>query len=138
MRVPDFATDTEKQTVRKQMQHIHSLIEAGESFADLARTYSQSPAAADGGDIGEFAEETLSPKIQAALDGLTPGQATAVVDTDQGFQLFYVEAVKQIDGKPLESVREEIHQKLFAEVVDKKFLSWLEDLRSQSHIKIIN
>jgi peptidyl-prolyl cis-trans isomerase SurA len=138
MRVPDFATDAEKQTVRKQMQHIQSLIEAGESFADLARTYSQSPAAADGGDIGEFAEETLSPKIQAALDGLTPGQATAVVDTDQGFQLFYVEAVKQIDGKPLESVREEIHQKLFAEVVDKKFLSWLEDLRSQSHIKIIN
>jgi type II secretory pathway component PulM len=38
----------------------------------------------------------------------------------------------------LDSVREEIHQKLFAEVVDKKFLSWLEDLRSQSHIKIIN
>jgi peptidyl-prolyl cis-trans isomerase SurA len=69
---------------------------------------------------------------------LTPGQATAVVATDQGFQLFYVEAIHQTEGKPLESVREEIHQKLFAEVVDKKFLSWLEDLRSQSHIKIIN
>ena len=120
------------------MQQIQSQIDAGESFADLARTYSQSPAAAEGGDIGEFAKETLSPQIQEALDGLNPGQATAVLDTDQGFQLFYVESVNRTEGKPLENVREEIHQKLFAEVVDKKFLSWLEDLRSQSHIKIIN
>jgi peptidyl-prolyl cis-trans isomerase SurA len=138
MRVPEFATDAEKQTIREQMQQIRLRIEAGQSFADLARTYSQSPAAVNGGDIGEFAKETLSPKIQAALDELTPGQATAVVDTDQGFQLFYVEAVDRTEGKPLESVREEIHQKLFAEVVDKKFLSWLEDLRSRSSIKIIN
>jgi hypothetical protein len=29
-------------------------------------------------------------------------------------------------------------RKLFSEVVDKKFLSWLEDLRNGSHIKIIN
>jgi len=138
MRVPEFATDAEKQTVREQMQQVQTQIEAGQSFADLARIYSQSPAAENGGDIGEFAKETLSPKIQAALDGLSPGQATAVVDTDQGFQLFYVEAVDRTEGKSLESVREEIHQKLFAEVVDKKFLSWLEDLRSRSSIKIIN
>jgi len=138
VRVPEFATDTEKQAISEQMQQIRSRVEAGESFADLARSYSQGPAAADGGDIGEFSKETLSPKIQAALDGLAPGQATAVLDTDQGFQLFYVEAVNRTEGKPLDSVREEIHQKLFAEVVDKKFLSWLEDLRSQSHIKIIN
>lgn len=138
MRVPDFSTEAEKEAVQKQMQQLQSQIEAGESFADLARTYSQSPAAADGGDIGEFEKETLSPQIQAALDGLNPGQATAVLDTDQGFQLFYVEAVIRSEGKPLDSVRGEIHQKLFAEVVDKKFVSWLEDLRSQSHIKIIN
>lgn len=138
MRVPDYSTDTEKQALQEQMQQLRSQIEAGESFADLARAYSQSPAAADGGDIGEFAKETLSPQIQAALDGLNPGQTTAVLDTDQGFQLFYVEAVNRTEGNPLESVRGEIHQKLFAEVVDKKFVSWLEDLRSQSHIKIIN
>ena len=138
MRVPDFASDAEKQTISQRMQQIESRIQAGESFADLARSYSQSPAAADGGDIGEFTKETLSPKIQEAVDGLIPGQATGVLDTDQGFQLFYVEAISRTEGKPLDSVREEIHQKLFAEVVDKKFLSWLEDLRSQSHIKIIN
>ncbi|BBO67729.1 hypothetical protein DSCA_16590 [Desulfosarcina alkanivorans] len=138
MRVPEFSTDAEKAGIHERMQQLRSRIEAGESFADLARTDSQSPAAADGGDIGEFDEETLSPQIRAAIEGLKPGRTTGVLDTDQGFQLFYVEAISRTEGKPLESVRAEIHQKLFAEVVDQKFISWLEDLRNGSHIKIIN
>ena len=138
MRVPDFATDAEKQAIHDQMAALRSAIDEGASFADLARANSQSPAAADGGDIGEFDKASLSPQIQAALEGLAPGQTTPVLDTDQGFQLFYLEAINRTEGKPLESVREEIRQKLFNEVVDKKFLSWLDDLRSRSHIKIIN
>lgn len=138
MRPPEFSTNAEKQAVAEQMKEIRSRIEAGESFVDLASQFSQSPTAADGGFLGEFEKKALSPQIQAALDGLEPGQTTAVLDTDQGFQLFYVEAIIQGEGKPLAGVREEIHQKLFAEVVDKKFLTWLDDLRNQSHIKLIN
>jgi len=138
MRVPEYSTDAEKQAVAAQIQQIREQIDAGESFGALAIRFSQGPAAADGGDLGEFERESLSPQIQAALDGLQEGQATAVLDTDVGFQLFYVESIKRSQGTPLDSVRGEIQQKLFAEVVDKKFIAWLEDLRSQSHIKIIN
>ncbi len=138
MRAPDFATDSERREVQERIQAIRSRIEAGESFADLAATYSQSPTAAEGGDLGEFEKKMLSPQIQEALEALQPGQMTPILDTDQGFQLFYVEAINRGEGKPLESVREEIQQKLFTEVVDKKFVSWLETLRSQSHIRIIN
>lgn len=138
MQVPAYSTDADKQAVNMQMQQLLIQVEAGKSFSNLARTHSQSPTAADGGDLGVFERESLSPQIQAALDGLKPNQTTAVLDTDQGFQLFYIEAIKRSEGKSLDSVREEIQQKLYAEVVDKKFVSWLEDLRSQSHIKIIN
>lgn len=138
MQVPAYSTDADKQAVNMQMQQLLIQVEAGKSFSNLARTHSQSPTAADGGDLGVFERESLSPQIQAALDGLKPNQTTAVLDTDQGFQLFYIEAIKRTEGKSLDSVREEIQQKLYAEVVDKKFVSWLEDLRSQSHIKIIN
>ncbi|BBO93344.1 SurA N-terminal domain-containing protein [Desulfosarcina ovata] len=136
--MPAGATDDEKTAIGQKMAVLRAQFEAGTAFADLARTYSEGPAADNGGDIGEFTIDTFSPQIRAALDGLQPGQATSVLDTDRGFQLFYVEAVKRSEDKPLESVREEIHQKLYAEVVDKTFLSWLEDLRGQSHIKIIN
>jgi peptidyl-prolyl cis-trans isomerase SurA len=138
MRVPGFSTDAQRAAVLETMQQLRARAEAGESFADLARTYSQSPAAADGGDIGEFEEETLSPQIRAALEGLEPGGTTAVLNTDQGFQLLFLEAIRRTEGKPLDQVREEIHQSLFDEVVEKRFASWLEALRSQSHIKIVN
>jgi peptidyl-prolyl cis-trans isomerase SurA len=138
MQVPEFSTDTEKAAVHDKMKQLRLQIQAGEAFAELARQYSQGPATADGGDIGEFGDKALSPQIRAALDGLNPGDTTEVLDTDQGFQLFYLEAINKTEGKPLASVKEEIHQKLFTEVVDKEFLSWLENLRSRSHIKIIN
>lgn len=138
MRVPGFSTDAQRAAVLETMQQLRARAEAGASFADLARTYSQSPAAADGGDIGEFEEETLSPQIRAALEGLEPGGTTAVLNTDQGFQLLFLEAIRRTEGKPLDQVREEIHQSLFDEVVEKRFASWLEALRSQSHIKIVN
>jgi len=138
MTVPENPTDEEKETVSARMQILRTRIQQGESFADLAEAFSQSPTARDGGDLGEFEKETLAPRIQAALEGLKPGDTTEVLDTDAGFQIFYLEAINRSEGKPLESVKAEIQQKLFAEVVDKKFVSWLEDLRNQSHIKIIN
>lgn len=138
MRVPDYATDEEKQAVKARMQQLKSQVESGASFGELAKAHSQSPTAADGGYIGEFKRDMLSPQIQKALDGLAAGQTTDVLDTDQGLQLFFIDAINRSEGKPLDTVRAEIQQKLYTEVVDKKFISWLEELRSQSHIKIIN
>jgi peptidyl-prolyl cis-trans isomerase SurA len=138
IRLPEYATDQEKQAVHERLQQLKAELEAGASFADLATAHSQSPTAADGGYIGEFKRDMLSAQIQEALDGLAAGQTTDILDTDQGFQLFYLDAINRSEGKSLDTVRAEIQQKLYAEVVDKKFISWLEDLRSQSHIKIIN
>ena len=138
MQTPTYATDSEKQALKDQLEQIRTRVAKGEPFGDLAKAFSQGPSAADGGDIGSFEKETLSPQIQAALNGLQPGQVTNVLDTDVGLQLFFIESIDHSQGKPLENVRAEIQHKLFSEIVDKKFVSWLEDLRSQSHIKIIN
>lgn len=138
MIVPKNPTEEEKETVSARMEILRARIQEGESFADLAKAFSQSPTADDGGDLGEFEMKTLSPVIQEAIDGLKPGDTTKVLDTDLGLQLFYLEAIHRSEGKPLESVKAEIQQKLFAEVVDKKFVSWLDELRSQSVIKIVN
>ena len=138
LRVPASASAGERAAMQEKMVSIRNEFTAGAAFGDLAHTYSQSPSAQDGGDIGEFDEKTLSPAIREALAGLAAGQVTPVLDTDQGIQLFYLEAVHRTEGKPFESVKAEIHEKLFNEVVDKKFVAWLDALRSQSHIKIIN
>ena len=138
MQVPGTASDEERAAIAQAMESIRDRVTDSASFAELARTYSQSPTAADGGDLGEFAIDTIAPRIKSALAEVKAGECTPVLDTDLGFQLFFVEAINTQEGKPLEGVRDEIHQKLYADIVDKKFLSWLQELRSQSHIKIIN
>jgi peptidyl-prolyl cis-trans isomerase SurA len=49
-----------------------------------------------------------------------------------------VEAINRDEGRPFESAKEEIYQKLYKEAVDQTFLAWLEELRTRSHIKVIN
>ncbi len=138
LRVPEGAVASEKQAVRDRIENIRQRIVNGESFAELAQSMSEGPAAANGGDIGDFEPSSLSPQILEALNDISPGETTTVLDTDLGFQLFYLEEITRDEGKSFESVKDEIHQRLFKEQVDSKFLTWLEELRSRSHIKVIN
>ncbi|MDL2268596.1 SurA N-terminal domain-containing protein [Desulfosarcina sp. OttesenSCG-928-A07] len=136
--MPTSATPAQRAEVRKQMETIHEKLVSGGDFAALAQTYSKGPGADRGGDIGQFKRSSLSGQIQSALSGLNSGEFTQILDTDRGLQLFYVESVTSGEGRSVEAARQEIQQKLFEERVDAKFVSWLEDLRSRSHIKILN
>ncbi|MBW1697915.1 MAG: SurA N-terminal domain-containing protein [Deltaproteobacteria bacterium] len=127
----------EKPAAYQKMKMIYEKLKNGESFEKLARLYSESPVASDGGDLGSFDMDTLSPQIKAAIKELKAGEFTSILDTDQGYQIFYVEKIIRSEGKPIEQVTDDIRQKLFNEIVNKKFQSWLKDLRKRSHIKII-
>lgn len=128
---------TERERVAQQMARVQDRLRQGEDFAALARVYSQAPTAANGGDLGVFEERLLTSQIKQALQGLQAGQFTSVLDTEQGFQIFYVENVSHTGGKTWQEAKQEIQEKLFADIVDLKFQKWLDQLRQQSHIKIM-
>jgi parvulin-like peptidyl-prolyl isomerase len=137
MTVPSPAGEAEKQQVREKLNQIRRQVEEGASFAALAREYSQSPLADEGGDLGSLAIKDLASDIINALEGVKAGEVTPIVENDRGMQLFYVEALEQVEGKPLEEVSAEIEDILYDEIVNQKFMAWLQDLRERSHIKII-
>ena len=134
---PPLATDAEKHSIYARMETVLQKFKTGEHFDSLARRYSESPLAAEGGDLGAFKLDALSSQIQDAVKNLAPGDVTPILSTDQGYQIFYLENIIESPGKPLEEVAEEIREKLYNEIVDKKFHSWLGTLRERSHIKII-
>ncbi len=136
--VSAFADDAEKAAARKKIEDIVQKIKAGASFAEMAKKYSQSSLAEDGGDLGEFSFKDISPELKEALNGLKPGDITPIMETVQGFQIFYVESIKKAPAKSLEEASKEIEEKLFNEVVNEKFKKWIENLRRQSAIKIIS
>jgi peptidyl-prolyl cis-trans isomerase SurA len=135
--VPPFSSDEEKQAVRDRMDAILSLLDNGEPFIEVAKSYSESPLKEEGGDLGKFELKDLSPPIRRALEGLKPGEYSPIVDTDQGFQIFYLEAIEEGDAEALENARAEIENRLYNEIVNEKFSEWLTELRERSHIKVI-
>jgi peptidyl-prolyl cis-trans isomerase SurA len=137
IKVPLFADEREKDKIKARMDEILTELKAGKSFETMAKTYSESSLGAWGGDLGLFRLDELSPQLQNTIKEMKAGEFTPVLDTDQGFQIFFVKEIVETSGKPLEEVSPEIEKILFNEIVEKKFQSWLEELRNQSVIKII-
>ena len=126
-----------KAAASTKMETVMQKLEDGESFESLAREYSESSLAEKGGDLGKIPYDDFSTQIKAALEGLGPGDHTTILDTDRGLQIFFVEEVVTEGGKSFEEVSPEIEEKLYNAAVDKKYTEWLEELKRQSHIKII-
>ena len=137
MVVPALADSIEKNEIHQKMETVVAKLKAGASFESLAREYSQSPIAKEGGNLGTFNAGSLSPQIQAALKNLKKGEYTPILDTDQGFQIFYVENILNDKVRTLEEASGEIREALYKEIVDREFEKWLQGLRKRSHIKII-
>ena len=135
--VPVGSDEQTRSAVKAQMDAIWMKLAQGADFATLAKTHSQSPLADQGGDLGLFSLDTLTAQLQEAVKDLEPGAFTAVLDTEQGLQIFFVEEIVETPGKTLEEVSDEIEHKLYDQILNAKFNSWLEALRQRSHIKII-
>ncbi len=134
MKTPPFADEVKRFSIQKRMEAVLAKLKAGQPFKEMAKSYSESSGSCD---LGLFAINELSPQLQEAIKGLGAGEFTSVLDTDYGYQIFYISEVVDSPGKSLEEVTVEIEEKLFREIVDKKFMSWLDDLHKKSHIKII-
>jgi len=137
MKVSPFADEKEKLEIKTKMDAILDKLNEGQSFETLAMTYSESSLAVEGGDLGLFGLDELSPQLQDTIKEMKTGEFTPVLDTDQGYQIFFIQEIVNTPGKSLEEVLPKIEKILYNEILEKKFLSWVEDLRKQSVIKII-
>jgi peptidyl-prolyl cis-trans isomerase SurA len=137
MKVPLFSDKKKKLEIKAKMDKILEKLKDGESFEALAAKYSESPAASDGGNLGKFEFDSLSAQLQEAIGKIKPGEFTPVLDTDLGYQIFFLEEIISAKGKTLEEVTPEIERKLLNESINEKYQAWIGDLRKQSVIKII-
>ena len=137
MRVLEDAGTEGKRSVLEKMENIKAALENGASFESLARQYSESVLAKNGGDLGILPYKDFSSQLKQALEGLSIGQHTGVLDTDQGFQIFYIENILTENEILLEEAYSEIESTLYKELSEKAFTDWLNTLRETSHIKII-
>ncbi len=76
-----------KEDAEREINRIKGQIEGGDSFEELARTYSDCPSGQSGGDLGSFGKGQMVPPFEQAAYALEIGGLSGVVETDFGYHL---------------------------------------------------
>jgi peptidyl-prolyl cis-trans isomerase SurA len=101
----------------------------GEDFAGLARTYSQVPSRASGGDLGELRRGELTPDLEKIVFGLPKGGVSDPLRTTEGFRILRVADRSEGSVVPFEEARPEILKRLTQERSGKAYETYMEGLR---------
>lgn len=101
-------------------------LRSGQSFAALAKQYSQDKGSSDiGGDLGFFPRSVMPIEIEAVAFALSPGQISGIVKTDFGYHIIEVvekDPARQVPDEMLPTWRQ------------NTFLRWLEAERLAAQI----
>lgn len=91
-------SDKVKQKSYDKIKEIQLKIENGEDFSELAKKYSESPDAAEGGDLGFISKGSLGEiNFEEKAFSLSVGQVSDIIETKLGFHL--IKAVEKKDQK---------------------------------------
>lgn len=84
-----------KQMARERIQEILEEARQGANFAELAKTYSEGPSGAMGGDLGFFGPGTMVPEFEKAAFALDVGEISHIVETQFGFHIIKLEEKRE-------------------------------------------
>lgn len=114
---------------------IISKLKAGVPFAELARIYSQSTQASEGGDWGWVERSVLREDLAEPAFSLKPGELSGVITAADGSYILLVEGVIPAHTKSLPEVRDEIETNLKAIEMKRLHDKWIERLKTKSLVR---
>lgn len=110
---------------------------SGKDFAELAKNYSEDPAARkDGGDLGVFKKGDMQAELESAILSMKPGEVSELVYTPVGFHIIKLE--ERISGKqkPFEGLKGEIEEAIYRKKSEERFSQWAKELRSKASVEL--
>ena len=134
---PD-ASDDDKQKARQTLEEVQGKLKKGESFADLAKEYSEGPSGPKGGDLGYFERGQMVKPFEDAAFALKDDEVSEIVETRFGFHL-----IKAVDRKgesttEFAEVKDQIKSQLKRQAVQDAVGEYLEALRAKAEIERFN
>ena len=120
----------------ERVRELLGKIRAGEKFEDLAKTYSDAPTAAEGGDLGSFEVEKLAANIRDVIGNLLEGGVSDPLRTPQGYLILQKVAHLPAGIPPFEKAEGEIMQKLYLDKVQPALREYLNNLRREAFLTV--
>ncbi|HEY8967371.1 MAG TPA: peptidylprolyl isomerase, partial [Candidatus Methylacidiphilales bacterium] len=133
LRKPDDPARAEQ--ARKMAEEILFKLDSGSDFAEIAKSYSEGPRRADGGDLGWVKRGDLRKELVDVAFSLRPGQTSRVVPSDDGYYIVRVEETKRPRVSSMNEVRASIERTLLQEERQSLQQKWIDGLRAKAFIK---
>ncbi|WP_322996644.1 peptidylprolyl isomerase [Castellaniella sp.] len=118
---------------RNTLDGLRQRIEHGESFAELAKRYSQDASAPKGGDLGWLSPGETVPAFEQAMNDLQDGQVSLPVKSPFGWHLIQVQE-RRSKNMENEFRRMQARSELMQRRIGPAYEDWLDQLRSQAYI----
>ncbi|MEO8805405.1 MAG: SurA N-terminal domain-containing protein [Burkholderiaceae bacterium] len=92
------------------------------AFAELARKNSEDPGSAEkGGDLDFFGRGAMVKPFEDAAFGLKPDELSGVIESDFGFHIIKLAAVKGGEKRAFDTVRAELEAEVKTQLAQKRF-----------------
>lgn len=135
VKVPPSAGTAQWQQTLEQVQGLRQRLSAGaDSFAELAREYSEDASAAKGGDMGYIHAGMLGQTTQEALAELEPGQVSEPVVLLEGVALLRLEERRAARQREYADVSERAAELYREQRNQDRWQSFLAGLRGQASV----
>ncbi len=134
-KVDPKATDADKKKAREKAEGLLKEVKAGKDFAELAKTNSDCPSNAQGGDLGFFGKGQMVPAFENAAFALKPGEVSDVVETQFGYHVIKVTDKKDAGVTKFDDVKERIQAYLKNTKVQKGVQDYVAKLKEKAKIE---
>jgi peptidyl-prolyl cis-trans isomerase C len=121
---------------KEAAEKIWKQLQQGQDMAQLAREYSITPDAENGGEVGWISEENLEESMGKTIFSLPVGKVSPIVKTTYGYHIFKVLSKRPAGAESLPEAFTEIESKLYYEKESQFYQKWISGLRDIIPVKI--
>lgn len=136
LEVPPYATSEAWQARLTEAETIAKKLKQGDSFASLARQYSDHNSSKKGGDLGFVHAGMLAPDVEQLIKSLSPGENAAPIYLLQGVAVFRLEERTEEKLNSYDVVASRARDLLLRERREKAWDVLLVQLRATADIRV--
>lgn len=129
----DVSTTPESQ--KRLITEIRQRVLKGADFASEAKTYSIDSHASGGGDWGTIDRTAMSGKMADAAFKLSAKSVGEIIEDNDNYYLFYVEAKQPGKMKPMGEIETDLEKMVQLEARKKLYEAWISRIRAKANIK---
>lgn len=134
IRVQPNSTTADKKNARTRATTARQRVVGGEDFATVAREVSEGNEAANGGDMGFFAQDSMMPALTDVAFALEIGKISDIIETQFGFHILRVEEKRAASKMSYEEAKGPVRQLLIEERTGEKLAELLAQLSEAATI----